>query len=158
MKLSNGVEWALHCCVSLSQGHEAVPAARLAELHGVPAAYLAKHLQALARGGVVTSSPGQVGGYTLARAPGEITVLEVVTAVDGDEPAFRCHEIRQNGPLAAPLEQCSRWCAIARVMADAETAWRSSLAAISIADLAEAIDDDSHGTAMRDVRGWLMSR
>lgn len=53
MKLSGGVEWALHCCVVLSQAESPVPTARLAELHGVSKTYLAKHLQSLARAGLV---------------------------------------------------------------------------------------------------------
>ena len=155
MKLSNGVEWAAHCCVSLSQASEPVPAARLAELHGVPAAYLAKHLQALSRAGVVTSTPGQVGGYALTRAAAEITLLEIVQAIDNDEPIFRCTEIRQCGPLAIPAEGCSTPCAIAQAMAIAENAWRDALRRISIADLAIRIDADSAHTAMSDLRQWL---
>jgi Rrf2 family protein len=155
MKLSNGVEWAAHCCVSLSQASEPVPAARLAELHGVPAAYLAKHLQALSRAGVVSSSPGQIGGYALTRPAGEITLLEIVEAIDSTEPVFRCTEIRQQGPLPAPPERCSAPCAIARVMATAEQAWRDALARISVADLAASIDSDSGRTAMTDLRHWL---
>jgi len=158
VKLSNGVEWALHCCVSLSQARGPVPAARLAELHGIPAAYLAKHLQALSRAGVVHSSPGQVGGYNLTRPAQNITALQVVQAIDGDEPAFRCTEIRRNGPLAIPPGSCSTRCAIARVMAVAETAWRSALAGISVADLVTGIDADSAGTALGDLRRWLTSR
>ena len=36
----------MHCCVVLSQAAEPVPAARLAEFHGISRTYLAKHLQA----------------------------------------------------------------------------------------------------------------
>ncbi|MEV4472147.1 MULTISPECIES: RrF2 family transcriptional regulator [Nonomuraea] len=155
MKMSSGVEWALHSCVTLSQSHEPVPAARLAELHGTPPAYTAKHLQALSRAGIVRSTMGQVGGYTLTRPAAEISALEVVRAIDGDEPAYRCAEIRQRGPLGIPAEQCSRPCAIARAMAAAQDAWSRALAEISIADLAADIDADSDGTAMSDVRRWL---
>jgi Rrf2 family protein len=158
MKLSNGVEWAVHCCVSLSQASEPVPAARLAELHDVPAAYLAKHLQALSRAGVVHSTAGQVGGYALTRPAQTIALLEVVQAIDGEEPAFRCTEIRQRGPLAAPPKRCKDACAIARAMTAAEHAWRQALASISIADLATNIDTDSANTAMADLRDWLATR
>ncbi|MFB9631869.1 RrF2 family transcriptional regulator [Nonomuraea helvata] len=155
MRMSNGVEWALHSCVTLSQTQEPVPAARLAELHGTPPAYTAKHLQALSRAGIVHSTAGQIGGYTLTRPASEISALEVVRAVDGDEPAYRCAEIRQRGPLGIPAERCSRPCAIARAMAAAQDAWSLALARISVADLAAAIDADSDGTAMADVRRWL---
>jgi Rrf2 family protein len=155
MKLSKGVEWAVHCCVSLSQAEEPVPAGRLAELHGVPSPYLAKHLQSLSRAGVVLSTPGQIGGYALARPAARITLLEVVEAIDGEEPAFRCTEIRQQGALALPAKRCSKPCAIARAMAAAEDAWRLALADVSVADLSANIDTDSGGGAMTDLRDWL---
>lgn len=155
MKMSSGVEWALHNCVTLSQSHEPVPAARLAELHGTPPALTAKHLQALSRAGIVRSTTGQAGGYILTRPSTQISALEVVRAIDGAEPAYRCAEIRQRGPLGIPAERCSRPCAIARAMATAQDAWSQALARISIADLATRIDADSGGTAMADVRRWL---
>lgn len=140
MKLSGGVEWALHCCVVLSQAESPVPTARLAELHGVSKTYLAKHLQSLARAGLVHPTEGRDGGYVLTRAPEAITVLDVVQAVDGTEPAFRCTEIRRQGVLGAPPEQCRSACGIAIVMAGAEQAWRASLSGVTIADLGATID------------------
>jgi hypothetical protein len=41
-------------------------------------------------------------------------------------------------------------------MAAAQQAWSRALAGVSVADLAEGIDADSGGTAMADVRGWLL--
>jgi Rrf2 family protein len=149
VKLSAGVEWAVHCCVVLSQADQPVPSARLAELHGVSRTYLAKHLQALARAGIAQPTEGRDGGYVLMRSPSAVTVLEVVQAIDGPEPAFRCTEIRQQGELAAPPEQCRTMCGVARVMADAERAWRTTLAGTTIADLAASFDT----TGMRRVLG-----
>ena len=143
MKLSAGVEWALHCCVVLTKTDEPVPSARLAQLHGVSKSYLAKHLHSLARAGIAEPSEGRDGGYVLTRPPGKITVLDVVRAIDGPDPAFRCTEIRQNGELAAPPEDCRRPCGIAKVMADAERAWQASLSATTIADLAATVDTDA---------------
>ena len=140
VKLSAGVEWSIHCCVVLSQAEQPVPSARLAELHGVSKAYLAKHLQSLARAGLVQPSEGRDGGYALTRAAHEITVLQVVQAIDGERPAFRCTEIRQQGVLAAAPEECTAPCGIAKVMATAERAWRDSLAGTTIADLAATLD------------------
>ena len=140
MRLSAGVEWAIHCCVVLSQADHPVPSARLADLHGVSKTYLAKHLQALVRAGIAQPSEGRDGGYVLMRAPSSITVLDVVQAIDGPQPAFRCTEIRQQGELAAPPEECRSPCGIATVMADAERAWRTSLSGTSIADLVARFD------------------
>ncbi|MDX8152984.1 Rrf2 family transcriptional regulator [Patulibacter brassicae] len=155
MKLSGGVEWGLHCCLSLSQARAPVPAARLAELHGVSPTYLAKHLQALARAGLVRSTQGKDGGYALTRDAAEISLLDVVRAIDGEAPAFRCTEIRQRGPLAAPPSACVRPCAIARAMLAAEDAWRTALADVSIADLAQDVQGDTAGAAMPRLRAWL---
>ena len=155
MKLSQGVEWGLHCCIVLGQATAPVPAARLALFHGVSQTYLAKHLQALARAGLVRSTQGQVGGYELVRAPEDITLLDVVRAIDGDEPAFRCTEIRQRGPLGTPPEECVRPCAVARAMWAAEDAWRASLAAVTIADLTGHVQHDTDGAAMPRLRDWL---
>ena len=155
MKLSAGVEWGVHCCVVLSQAAEPVPTARLAEFHGISRTYLAKHLQLLSRAGLVVSTEGREGGYLLTRPAAEISVLEIVLAIDGPEPAFRCTEIRQRGPLPASPENCTRPCGVARVMAAAESAWRSSLAGVSVADLAAGVDAENDGKAMTALAGWL---
>lgn len=155
MKLSGGVEWALHCCVVLTTAAEPVPAARLAELHDVSGSYLAKQLQALSRAGLVHSAQGKAGGYALTRDPAEISVLDVVLAVDGPRPAFVCTEIRQRGPLAAAPEACTRPCAITRAMASADAAWRAALRDISVADLARDVDADYGPAALAGIGEWL---
>jgi Rrf2 family protein len=155
MKLSAGVEWAVHCCVVLSQAEEPVPATRLADYHGVSRTYLAKHLQQLSRAGLVTSTEGRDGGYALTRPPAEISVLDVVLAIEGDEPAFRCTEIRQNGPFPASAQQCRRPCGIARAMYAAEDAWRASLGAVTIAELAAGVEKDNGKQTFARLRGWL---
>jgi Rrf2 family protein len=155
MKVSGGVEWALHCCVVLTAAKEPVAAMRLAELHDVSASYLAKQLQAMARAGLVRSAQGQSGGYVLARPPRDVTVLDVVEAVDGSRPAFVCTEIRQRGPLAAPPEACTAPCAISRAMTAADDAWRAALRAVTIADLAENVSRDYEGDVMSVIGRWL---
>ena len=81
--LSQTVEYALRAAVYLA---DQAPAARtteqIAAATRVPQAYLSKVLQSLARGGVVTSQRGMRGGFLLSRKPEELTILEVVTAVD----------------------------------------------------------------------------
>ena len=143
MRVSDGVEWVLHCCTVLAvlPDGERLPAARLAEFHDVPPAYLAKHLQALAGAGIVASDPGPLGGYRLARPPAEISMLDVVLAVDGTERAFRCSEIRQRGPAAGEPDSVAyaKPCGIARAMWRAEQAWRSELRVITVADLVSEV-------------------
>jgi Rrf2 family protein len=155
MKMSGGVEWAVHCCVVLSQAEGPVPGHRLALFHGVSASYLAKHLQALSRAGIVRSTQGQTGGYELTRASQDITVLDVVQAIEGGAPAFRCTEIRRRGPLGMRAEDCRQPCGIAVVMRTAEDAWRRSLASVSIADLAAGLDAGPTGPALPGIADWL---
>jgi Rrf2 family protein len=157
MKLSDGVEWGIHCCTVLAALPEgaSLPAARLAEFHGVPAAYLAKHLQALSRAGIVRTEPGQRGGYRLARPPAEVSRWDVVAAIEGIEPAFRCTEIRRRGPAALPDRQYPRACGIARAMQRAEQAWRAELQAITLADVLSDLATSVHPRAMAKAVAWF---
>src|SRR3954468_14520031 len=137
MKLAEPVEWALHCTtvLALLPSDAALPASKLAEFHGVPAAYLAKSLQSLSRAGIVESVPGRNGGYRLGRPPAEISLLDVVDAVEGREPSFRCTEIRKRGPARVSPRLYSPVCSIAAAMYRADEAWRAELARTSIGDL-----------------------
>ncbi|WP_442906383.1 RrF2 family transcriptional regulator [Kineococcus sp. NBC_00420] len=155
MKMSDGVEWAVHCCVVLTAASGPVPAARLAQFHDVSASYLAKHLQALSRAGIIASVQGKDGGYRLTRPADEVSVLDIVEAVDGARPAFVCTEIRQRGPLASPPEACTRPCGVLRTMAAADEAWRASLRATFVADLARGMDEQYGVGAMEPARAWL---
>ena len=135
--MSDGVEWALHVAAVLAvvPPDKGLTAAKLAEYHGVPAAYLAKHLQALTRAGVFEAVPGRGGGYRLAKPARDTTVLEVVEAVEGRTRAFECSEIRQRGPAGGPKSDYRNVCGIARVMYDAEAAYREELRKVTINDL-----------------------
>jgi Rrf2 family protein len=157
MRLSEGVEWGLHCAVLLAvlPPDAALATGRLAEYHGVPVAYLAKHLQAMSRAGILAAGPGRRGGYRLARPPTEISVLEVVEAVDGDDPAFTCLEIRRRGPAAVPAREYRTMCGIHRVMVEADSAWRERLARTSIADLAAGAARDSSPKVIEKFGTWL---
>ncbi|MFF3443809.1 RrF2 family transcriptional regulator [Streptosporangium sp. NPDC002721] len=153
--MSSGVEWALHCCVVLTTVREPVPAARLARLHDVSPSYLAKHLQALSRAGLVHSVQGRAGGYVLTRSPELITMLDIVEAVDGPGSPFVCTEIRRRGPLAAAPQACTTPCPISRAMAGAETAWREALRSVSVTDLAHDVGSDLGPGALAGIRTWL---
>jgi Rrf2 family protein len=157
VRISEGVEWALHCLVLLATvpPDRALSAARLAEFHGVPAPYLAKHLQALSRAGLVDTVPGPRGGYRLARRPRDVTVLEVVQAVDGPSPAFTCTEIRQRGPAALPGRNYRVLCVIHRTMIRAEDAYRAVLHDTTLNDLIDGMLADASPEGLRRGAKWL---
>jgi Rrf2 family protein len=157
MRLSEGVEWGLHCAVLLAvmPSDTALPTGRLAEYHGVPVAYLAKHLQAMSRAGILAAGPGRGGGYRLARPPADISVLDVVETIDGEDAAFQCLEIRRRGPGAVPAREYRTMCGIHRVMVDADDAWRARLARTSIADLAAGVAQDASPKMIEKFGIWL---
>jgi DNA-binding IscR family transcriptional regulator len=86
-----------------------------------------------------------------ARPPEQITVAEVVEAVEGRGTLFHCTEIRQRGPVPLTGAACRTPCSISQVMHRAELAWRRELAGTTIADLVEASGD----AAARRAKTWL---
>jgi Rrf2 family protein len=80
---SQTVEYALRAVVHLAH-HAPEPRTtdQIATATRVPKAYLSKVLQWLSRAGIVKSQRGIGGGITLARSPSDLTILEVVNAVE----------------------------------------------------------------------------
>jgi Rrf2 family protein len=156
MELPQTVEWALHCCWLLAQAgeRESLTTRRIAEFYGLPEPYLAKVLKALVSANLLIARSGSRGGYRLARDPGQITALEIVVAVDGQRPMFRCAEIRQRGPVGLTPAQCRHACGIASLMHRAEHAWREQLATTTLADL--TAESTITGSTARAAR-WLTS-
>ena len=153
MKFGDGVEQAIHCVVmlaSLTPGG-ALPAAALADYHGVSPSYLLKHLQALSAAGILAAVSGPAGGYRLARPAAKIRILDIVLAIEGREPAFRCAEIRGRGPDPLPGPPAAP-CEINALMLRAERAWRAELSATTVAMIVadvEAHDGDGRISARR---------
>jgi Rrf2 family protein len=139
MKLGDGVEAAIHCCAALAGVHDGatLPGAALAEAHGLSPSYLLKHLNALANAKILESIPGPHGGYRLARWPERITLLDIVLAVEGPEPAYRCAEIRRGGPNPLPASAYVKPCGINVAMLKAEKAYRAALAEVRLSDIVE---------------------
>jgi Rrf2 family protein len=161
MRIGEGVEWGVHCAAVLAglPAGATLPGQALAELHGVSETYLRKHLQALTAAGLLESVPGPKGGYRLARRAEEISLLELVQALEGPEGAFRCTEIRARGPVEVPGEPgFATLCAINRAMLRAELAWRESLGRTTLAELAaEAVAGMGERRLERAV-AWLRER
>jgi Rrf2 family protein len=139
-----------------------IPLRVLAEFFDLPEAYLAKHLQRLSGAGLVSARRGPGGGYALAREPQDITLVDLVRAVEGEARAFRCTELRQRGPsgVAAPCYRGA--CGIARAMWRAEWAWAASLAGVTLAELAATGAAETPPEQMRKAalwfRDWMMGQ
>ncbi|RYG35678.1 Rrf2 family transcriptional regulator [bacterium] len=159
MKMSDGVEWAIHCAgllAGLPEGRT-LSGKALAEYHGVSESYLLKHLKAMVASGLFLSVSGPRGGFRLARPADEITYLHIVQAVDGLEPAFRCDEIRQRGPVEVDAETCRRPCAINVSMLRAEMAWRKALREETVGALARDLQATLPPRIQRETAAWLVA-
>ena len=129
--LSQTVEYSLRAIVWLAahaddpQTTQQIAAATL-----VPAGYLAKVMQSLGRGGLVTAQRGKRGGFLLARPADEVSVLEVINTV---EPIQRIREcplgIAAHGSHLCPLHK-----RLDAAMATIEEAFRATSIAQVLAE------------------------
>ena len=84
MKLSTQEEYGLRCLVQL--GREtggSLTIAELARREGISTPNVAKIMRVLRKGGLVNSTRGQSGGYTLSRPPGDVSIGEVLATLGG---------------------------------------------------------------------------
>jgi Rrf2 family protein len=160
MILKNQVEWALHCCAVLAglPPGKYVSTKALAEFHGVPKEYLSKALQGLSQHALVESTLGPSGGYRLARKPSEISFLDIVEAVEGKAPTFACTEIRMNNPCLPTKYRPTKSCAVARVMWEADEAWRKKLRSVKLTDLGRTLAEDVPEDVLAKGMDWVMAK
>lgn len=92
IRFSEAANLAIHAMVYLAWRREdsPCPAADIAAGLQVSENHLAKVLQRLVHGGLVTSVRGARGGFVLARPPGEVTILSILEAIDGPLPERHC--------------------------------------------------------------------
>src|SRR5438094_575832 len=102
---SQTVEYALRAVVHLAfKAPEGQTTEQIAKATKVPQAYLSKVLQNLVQGGIVKSQRGIGGGMALIKAPGELTILEVVNAVDPIQRIRTCPlDLASHGIRLCPL-------------------------------------------------------
>jgi Rrf2 family protein len=137
VKLGEGVEAAIHCAAMLAgvEGNSTMAASAMAEAFGLSPSYLLKHLNMLSAARILESVSGPAGGYRLARPAERISLLDIVLAVEGREPAFRCGEIRRNGPVTFDASAYVKPCGINAAMLKAERAYRAALAEAKLSDI-----------------------
>ena len=105
--LSQTAEYALRAMVCLADHrNQAMTNQRLAEITRVPVGYLHKVMQQLVRTGLVSSQRGLHGGFQLSRSAAEISVLDVVNAVDPVQRITTCPlGLKQHGKHLCPLHR-----------------------------------------------------
>jgi Rrf2 family protein len=135
MIYSRSAEYAIRAFVHLAQ----VPDGRyamvknVAEEEGIPAHFLAKILQQLARKGLLRSSKGPTGGFALKVDAGEIRLLDIVEALDGLAPYQQC---------AVGLAECNddMPCGVHDTWKNLRSRIMDYLGRNTIADLAKALE------------------
>lgn len=147
MRLSEGIEWGIHICSILSPLPEgaSLSAKHLAEFFDLPAPYLAKILQQLSSAGILRTKRGKQGGNALSRPADQMSILQIVEAIEGKAAFFHCSEIRQRGPCAGSRGDYKKPCSIAAAMWRADHAWRAELAKTLLSEVAqEGWEQNSH--------------
>jgi Rrf2 family protein len=117
--------------IAVHEDAGSVSAKRIAEEFSIPAELLAKILQRLARERLITSQNGPRGGYVLARRPVEITVGQVVRALEGPINIVECLEEDSDCPQMAR-------CNLRRPVQKIQAAISQLLDTMTLAELAGA--------------------
>jgi Rrf2 family protein len=126
--ISQTAEYALRAVVYLAEQSERPQTIQqIAAATQVPAGYLSKVMQELARHGLVRSQRGLGGGFTLARLPADMSVYDVVLAVD---PIKRIHQC----PLGKP-EHAGNLCPLYRRLDEAAAAMEESFRCSTIGEM-----------------------
>lgn len=132
MKITMAAEYAVRCVLYLAKQGQDVLVSRqeIADQTRTPGKFLAKIAQDLARAGILTIRQGSKGGYSLHRAPGDVTMLDVVEAIIGEISLNEC-TIR---PATCPA---SLACSANLVWQRARQQVRDTLRQASFADLVQ---------------------
>jgi len=92
LKLTQGADYAIRAMIHIASLPDGRPAMRrdIARVQKIPADFVAKILQSLVRAGLLRSSRGTGGGFSLARERERIALLEVVEAIEGPLALVAC--------------------------------------------------------------------
>ena len=145
MHFSQCYDLAVHglCCLAAQPDGRLVAAKDIAAALNAKLTYFAKVLQALAHAGLVRSVRGKLGGYGLKRPAAEITLADILKALDASPEIYTCPANR--GCQPADL------CAIRTAFAKASKALNDEFAQITLAQIVSGLQVAGDGHAPR----WL---
>ena len=138
MKLSKKGEYALRALLDLAMAQALdrtlVPLSALAEAQRMPATFLEQILAELRHAGILASTRGKYGGYSLARPAAEIHIGEIVRQIDGPLAPISCASVTAYERCSCPDEA---HCGLRLVMMDVRNAISNVLDRYTLAQLAE---------------------
>ncbi len=110
MKFSAQEEYGLRCLMQIARvtSDQSMTIPEISKLEGLTQPHVAKLMMILRKEGFIKSTRGQTGGYTLARAPGEIIVGDVLNALGGKlfDDEF-CGKHSGHNPICTHAIDCS---------------------------------------------------
>lgn len=131
VKLSKLTDYAVVLLSFLSQeGRGAQSAKVLADDTGIPGPTVAKLMKQLAKAGLVTSTRGITGGYTLTQAAAQISVADIIVAVEGPIALTACVEQSEDDCAVEST------CGVAGNWESVNTAVRAALDKVKLTDMA----------------------
>lgn len=146
MRLTARSEYGLLALIDLGVrfGEGPVSARGIAERQGIPAKFLEQLMAAMRKAGLVSACRGARGGFALTREPSEISVLEVVEALEGSLAPTSCDGGQLCGRSGA--------CAAAAVWSRATESLREVFSTTSVGDLClrQAAFDNAGAVAVRE--------
>jgi Rrf2 family protein len=112
MQITRQADYALRAMLYLAQlePNQRAATSQIAEEQHIPPSFLAKIISQLSIAGLIHTSRGARGGVSLARQPEEISVLEVVEAIDGPISLNECTENPSSCPFGEDCPLRSLWC------------------------------------------------
>ncbi len=140
MELTKKGDYAIRTMLALGRVPDGavVSARRIADAMDIPVRFLPQVLADLSRAGLVQASAGRAGGYRLARPAADVSLLDVIEAVEGDSRRRTC--VLRGGPCGA-----DGFCDVHAVFFAGQEALLSALAGASLAELVAG-----PGRALRD--------
>lgn len=132
IELGQTGDYAVRSVLALARAGRRLKAREIADEMSLPLKFLPQVLGALIRAGLITSVAGPDGGYELARAPGDLSLLEVIEASEGPVRSNKC--VLRGGPC-----RLDGTCAVHDAWFDAQAALAAKLASTSFEDLRGAM-------------------
>lgn len=112
MQITRQADYAVRAVLHLAKLNQSsrAPTSRIASEEKIPPSFLAKIVSQLSVAGIVQTSRGARGGVSLARDPGEISLLEVVEAIDGPITLNECVMNPSTCPFGDECPVHEIWC------------------------------------------------
>lgn len=137
--IRRNTDYALRALTRLAAGPEKIFTAwEIAEKEDIPLDFLQKILQKLVKEGVVVSHRGAQGGFSLAKEPEKVTVLDVVKIMQGAPAVNRCFLGRDGCPRAGACRFKKFWAGLEQGIAE-------SLEGITLRDLVDELQKAAEG-------------